>query len=174
MLHMFLFLISCIFTPCFCRPKFQGEMIYHVSLLANIGLQKFSDLSHSLERKREILQIDGCFPKAPNIYHTFSHGDVAWAASKWWENHLPYLHLMQSRNSLRWFHMWDYDPPPYVQFSVFKHIVLIPYLDNVLVILWGCMGKEGRMACASWDGYSPYTLCFIFQREHGENHVCFI
>ena len=57
--------------------------------------------------------------------------------------------------------MWDYDPPPYVQFSIFMYIVLIPYIDNVLVFLWGCMGKEERMACASWDGYSPCTLCFL-------------
>ena len=66
---------------------------------------KISELCHSLERKREILQNDGCFPKAPKIYHTFSHDDVAWAASKWWEKQLPYLHLMQAGDALRWFHM---------------------------------------------------------------------
>ena len=52
---------------------------------------------------------------------------------------------MQAGDALRWFHMWDYHPPPYVQFSVFKHIVLIPYLDDVLVLFMGMYGgrEEG-------------------------------
>ena len=41
---------------------------------------KISGLGHSLERKKEILQNDGCCPKAQNIYYNFSHGDMAWAA----------------------------------------------------------------------------------------------
>ena len=98
---------------------------------------KNSKLVHSLVVQREIIFHDGCFLKAPNISHTFIHGEMVWEASKWWENHLPYLYFMQAGDSLRWFHMWDYDPPPYVQFSIFMYIVLIPYLDNVLVILWG-------------------------------------
>ena len=52
-------------------------------------------LGHSLGGKREILFHDGCFPKVPNISHTFSYSEMAWAASKWWENHLPHLGLMQ-------------------------------------------------------------------------------
>ena len=66
---------------------------------------KISKLGHSLERKREILQHNGCFPKAPNIYHISSHGDMVWVEIKWWENHLPYLYLMQVGDALRWFHM---------------------------------------------------------------------
>ena len=35
----------------------------------------------SLDGLREILQHDGCFPKAPNISSTFNHGDMLWEAS---------------------------------------------------------------------------------------------
>ena len=51
---------------------------------------KISELGYSLDVQREIFFHDGCFPKAPNISHTFSHSEVTWAASKWWENHLPH------------------------------------------------------------------------------------
>ena len=50
-------------------------------LLGQHWAPKISEFSHSLKRKREILKHDGCFPKAPNIYHTFSHGDMVWEAS---------------------------------------------------------------------------------------------
>ena len=55
---------------------------------------KMSELGHSLGRTRDIFHHDGCFPKAPNISHTFSYGEMVWAASKWWENHLPNLDFM--------------------------------------------------------------------------------
>ena len=35
-----------------------------------------SELGHSLAMKRENPFHDGCFPKAPNISHTFSHGEI--------------------------------------------------------------------------------------------------
>ena len=58
------------------------------------GATTIAILSHSLGGQREILFHDGCFPKAPNISHTCSHSEMAWAESKWWENHLPHLDLM--------------------------------------------------------------------------------
>ena len=60
-----------------------------------------SEHGHSLDELREILLHDGCFPKAPNISSTFSNGEMVWAASKWWENHLPHLDLMQVEEDLR-------------------------------------------------------------------------
>ena len=66
-------------------------------------------LGHSLGGQREILFHDGCFPKAPNISHTFSYSEMAWATSKWWEDHLPHLGLMQAGDALL---ICDYDPPP--------------------------------------------------------------
>ena len=53
-----------------------------------------SEFGHHLIVQREILFHDGCFPKAPNISHIFSHGEMTCAASKFWGNHLPYLYLM--------------------------------------------------------------------------------
>ena len=84
------------------------------------------EYGHSLGGQREILHHDGCFPKAPNISHTFSHSEITWEESKWWENHLPHLDMMQAGDALRWFHMWDYDPPPYAQIYVCLYIVFLP------------------------------------------------
>ena len=56
---------------------------------------EISEFGHSLDEQREIYFHDGCFPKAPNISHTFSHSEMTWATSKWWGNHLPHLDLMQ-------------------------------------------------------------------------------
>ena len=41
--------------------------------------------------------------------------------------------------------MWDYDPPPCEHISVCLYIVLIPYIDDVLVIFMGMYGvrREG-------------------------------
>ena len=58
------------------------------------GATQNFELGHSLGGQREIFHHDVFFPKAPNISHTFSHGERVWAASKWWENHLPHLDLM--------------------------------------------------------------------------------
>ena len=52
----------------------------HVQLFA----KTISDYGHFLGEQREILQHDGCFPKAPNISSTFSHGEMLWAEIQWW------------------------------------------------------------------------------------------
>ena len=77
----------------------------------------------------------GCTPEAPNISHLFSHCERTWATSKWWGNHLPYHYMMNSGDILRWFQMWDYDPPPLLHLIVYVSLVLIPYVDDVLIIV---------------------------------------
>ena len=51
---------------------------------------------HYLGGYKEIIYLLGCIPKAPNISHLFKTCEKTMAASKWWENHLPYHYLMQS------------------------------------------------------------------------------
>ena len=75
---------------------------------------------------------------------------MTWVESKWWGNHLPHHYLMQLGDILRWFHMWDYDPPTFVQIYVCMYLVLIPYIDDVLIIFMGMIG--GRMG----GMYVPY------------------
>ena len=58
-------------------------------LHGKLWVTKISEHGHSLGDQREILYHCGCIPKAPNISHTFSHSEMTWEASKWWENHLP-------------------------------------------------------------------------------------
>ena len=36
--------------------------------------------------------------------------------------------------------MWDYDPPQFVQIYVCMYLVLIPYIDDVLIIFMGMFG----------------------------------
>ena len=52
---------------------------------------KIYEHGHSLRVQWEILYHCGCIPKAPNISHTFNHGEKTWAASKQWGSHLPYV-----------------------------------------------------------------------------------
>ena len=91
------------------------------------------------------------------------HIEMTWAASKWWENHLPYLDLMQARFALRWFHMCDYDPPPHAQISVCMYVFFLPYIDDILVIFMGMYG--GRMGGMYVPHgmetlYVSYATCF--------------
>ena len=39
--------------------------------------------------------------------------------------------------------MWDYDPPPFLHIIVYMYLVLIPYIDDVLILIMGMNG--GRM-----------------------------
>ena len=39
--------------------------------------------------------------------------------------------------------MWDYDPPPFFHMAVYVSLVLIPYIDDVLILIMGMNG--GRM-----------------------------
>ena len=115
-----------------------------------------SEFGHSLFVQRDILFHDGCFPKAPNISHIFSHGEITCAASKWWGNHLPYLDMMHAGDALHWYHMWDYDPPPHAQIFVCLYVVLLPYLDDIVLLFMGMYG--GRMGSL----YVPHGMENIF------------
>ena len=102
----------------------------HSLLGANIN----SELSHSLIVQREVPYHDGCFPKAPNLPIIFSYVKVTHAAIVWWEYHLPHQDLMNTRGALRQNLMWDFDPPPQVQISICIYVVLLPYLDDIVVL----------------------------------------
>ena len=46
--------------------------------------------------------------------------------------------------------LWDYDPPPFLQIFVCMYLVLIPSIDDVLILFMGMFG--GRMG----GMYVPY------------------
>ena len=53
---------------------------------------------------------------------------------------------MQAGDALRWYHIWDYDPPTHVPIYVYVFVVLLPYMDDVLILfleLYG--GRIGGM-----------------------------
>lgn len=113
--------------------------------------------------QREILFHDGCFPKAPNISHIFNHGEMTCTSSKWWGNHLPYLDIMQAGDALRWHHMWDYDPAPHAQIFVYMYVMMLPYLDDIVVLFMRLYG--GRMGILYVPHgmetlYVPHDICF--------------
>ena len=44
---------------------------------------------------------------------------------------------------MRWFHMWDYDNPTLLHMETYIYLVLIPYIDDVIILIVGMIG--GRM-----------------------------
>ena len=38
--------------------------------------------------------------------------------------------------------MWDCDPPPHLQISVCLYVILLPYIDDILVLFMGMYGKR--------------------------------
>ena len=59
--------------------------------------------------------------------------------------------------------MWDYDPPPHAKISIFLYVVLLPYLDDIVVLFMGMYG--GRMGSLYVPHgmetlYVPYATCF--------------
>ena len=43
---------------------------------------------------------------------------------------------------MRWYLMWGQDPPPYAQLSVCLYVLLLPYLDDIVVLFMGLYGKR--------------------------------
>ena len=81
----------------------------------------------------------------------------------WWECHLPHLDLMQVGDALRWHHMWDFDPPPQARISVCIYVVLLPYLDDIVVLFMVLYGvRMGSLYLA--HGLKvlpiPHATCF--------------
>ena len=103
---------------------------------------KNSKFGHSLEVQREIIYHDGCFPKATNLGLTFSHVKVTHVANMCWEYHLPHSNLLKTRSALHWYLMWDCKPPPQVQISVCIYVILLPYIDDILVLFMGLYGQK--------------------------------
>ena len=48
--------------------------------------------------------------------------------------------------------MWDYDPPPHAQIYVCIHVIMLPYLDDIVVLFMGLYG--GRMGSL----YVPHRM----------------
>ena len=48
--------------------------------------------------------------------------------------------MMQSGDLLRWFHMWDYDPPPSLHLIIYVLRVLIPHDDDALIFVRNMIG----------------------------------
>ena len=70
---------------------------------------------------------------------------------------------MQAGDALNWYHMWDYEPPPHAQIFVCVYVVVLPYIDDILVLFMGMYG--GRMGSLHVPHgmetlYVPYATCF--------------
>ena len=59
--------------------------------------------------------------------------------------------------------MWDYDPPPLLHMAAYIYLVLIPYIDDVLILIVVMIG--GRMGGLNMPFgreilHVSYTSCF--------------
>ena len=64
--------------------------------------------------------------------------------------------------------MWDYDPPPHAPNFVYVFVVLLPYMDDVLVLFLGLYG--GRIGCICVPhGMETLFVCFAtyFKESRG-------
>ena len=76
-----------------------------------------------------------CAPLAPNFTLKFPCCRMIVATNKWLEGHLLFFVLRQAGDALRWFHMWDYDPPPDCHMKTCFYLFLLPYIDDVLILM---------------------------------------
>jgi len=128
-----------------------------------LGAIKCVEHGYSLGGYREMIYHSECTPKAPNITHLLKTCENNMEASKWWGNHLPYHYLRKSGDKLRWFHMWDYDPPPLLHMEDYIYLVLIPYIDDVLIHFMGMIGGGMKVLDVPFWRYIvhvSYASCF--------------
>ena len=65
---------------------------------------------------------------------------------------------------MNWFHIWDYDPPPLLHMAAYVSLVLIPYIDDVFILIIGM--NEGRMQGLNMPFgrdilHVSYSSCFM-------------
>ena len=61
--------------------------------------------------------------------------------------------------------MWDYDPPPCTHISVYLYIVLIPYIDDVLVLFMGMNGGRREGMHVPYGLTTLHVLYALYFRE---------
>ena len=70
---------------------------------------------------------------------------------------------MQVGDTLRWHPMWDFRPPPHSQIFVCIYVIMLPYFDDIVVLLMGLYG-EGMGNLYVPHGieplYLPHATCF--------------
>ena len=111
-----------------------------------------------------MIPYSGCTQFSPHIMHLLQACERIGAVRKWLGCHLSYHMLRQSRDILCWFHMWDYDPPPVLHMATYVSLVMIPYIDDVLILIMGMIG--GRMqglnvSLGSEILHVSYASCFM-------------
>ena len=64
--------------------------------------------------------------------------------------------------------MWDFDPPPQVQISVCVYVVLLPYVDDIVVLFMGSyvLGKILRGGVNQYLGHTQNFLLFLTSKTH--------
>ena len=68
---------------------------------------------------------------------------------------------------MRWFHMWDYDPPPLLHLIVCVSLVLIPYVDDVIIIVGDMIGGMTHWLDVSIGNEISHTSsCFKKRMGH--------
>ena len=71
-------------------------------------------------------------------------------------------------DALRWFHVWNYDPPPGFHLATFFHLFMLPYIDDVLIIMGSSIGgvaQELKVPIESMILHTSYVACF--RRKNG-------
>ena len=92
---------------------------------------------------------------------------MLWEASKWWENHLTHLDLMQSVDLLLWFHLWDYDPPPSLCLIIYVLLILIRHDDDALIFVGNMIGGMTHWLSVSIGNETSHIYsCFKRRIEH--------
>ena len=105
-----------------------------------LGAISSDEDGHSLGYFGEMMSYSGCAQLAPHIIHILQACERIGEARKWLGNHLSYHILRNLGVKLHWFHLWDYDSPPVFHMAASVSLILIPYVDNVLIIVVGMIG----------------------------------
>ena len=87
-----------------------------------------------------MISYSGCAQLAPHIIHLLQACDRIGAEIKWLGNHSSYHILKQLRVKLHWFHLRYHYPPPVLHMTASVSFILIPYIDDVLIIVVGMIG----------------------------------
>ena len=94
------------------------------------------------------------------------------AEKKWLKRHFLFFVLRQERNALRWFHEWNYDPPPVCHMETCFHLFMLPYIDDVLMFMgsfFGRVAQELKVPIGSMILHTLYIACL--RRNHGQTMI---
>ena len=91
---------------------------------------------------------------------------------KWLGDHLFLLVLIQERDALRWFHVWNYDPLSHCHMATCFHWFLLPCFADIIMFMGSFVWRGlDELEIPIGSVILPTLLVACFRRNNGQTMI---